>query len=399
VAAPGRAARFGLGAVLVAALFTLFLGFAHKSFCLRGDFGERAYGPSYCYTDLVPLYRSERLSEGRIPYLEADNEYPVGTGLFMWATSLPGRGEGDFFLTNALALSVLGLLIAGLLFSIAGDRAFMFALAPTLALSAFINWDLLAVAMTVGAVAAFLKRRDRAAGALLGLGAATKAFPALLIVPLVIDRLRSGERRGAARVAGWAAGAWVVANLPIALLAPERWSLFFRFSSERGPTGGTLWYALCGGQAPGGACLQPAAINALSLVAFLAGAVLIWRLTRARRPDFPRWTFGLPIFALFLLTNKVYSPQYSLWLLPWFVLAGIDLRLWVFFEVADAAVFYAEFTLIGNQIAGRSPSIVLLAFAVLLRSAALVAVLFGFVRGSRPGADAISSAAPAPSTA
>ena len=37
------------------------------------------------------------------------------------------------------------------------------------------------------------------------------------------------------------------------------------------------------------------------------------------------------MIALFLLTDKVYSPQYGLWPLPWFALALPSLRLFVAF--------------------------------------------------------------------
>ena len=37
-------------------------------------------------------------------------------------------------------------------------------------------------------------------------------------------------------------------------------------------------------------------------------------------PDFPRWQLIFPILVTFLLVGKVYSPQFSLWLLPWLVL-------------------------------------------------------------------------------
>jgi hypothetical protein len=46
---------------------------------------------------------------------------------------------------------------------------------------------------------------------------------------------------------------------------------------------------------------------------------------------------------LFLLTNKVYSPQYGLWLLPWFVLALPNVWVWAAFEIADVAVFVTRF--------------------------------------------------------
>ena len=378
MSAPGRRIRFGFSLALVATLFTLLVGFVHKSQCLLGDFNERAFGGISCYTDLIPLYRGAGLAEGKIPYLEARNEYPVGTGLFMWATSLPGRGEGDYFLTNAVALSGLAVLVAWILYWLVDRRALFFSLAPTLALGAFLNWDLLAVALATGATFAFLSRRDRAAGVLLGLGAAAKAFPALLLVPFALQRLIEGERRSAIRMFGWAGASWALLNAPFAALATERWSFVFPFSSERGPTPGTLWYVGCRALAGEGDCLAVGLVNGLSLALLTLGVTLV--VIAVRRTEAPIWTLGLPLLALLLLTSKVYSPQYSLWLLPWFALVLPDLRVFILFQAADVAVFFAEFAWIGAIASDPTSSIWSLGLAVLARAAALVAVVVAYVR-------------------
>jgi hypothetical protein len=90
----------------------------------------------------------------------------------------------------------------------------------------------------------------------------------------------------------------------------------------------------------------------------------------------------------FLLTNKVYSPQYGLWLLPWFVLALPDLRLFVAFEAADVAVFVTRFTWFGRLSAeGGDPAfegfsgvpIGAFELAVVLRAAILAICLVAWV--------------------
>ena len=45
---------------------------------------------------------------------------------------------------------------------------------------------------------------------------------------------------------------------------------------------------------------------------------------------------------IFLLTNKVYSPQYSVWLLPLFALALPQLRLFIAFEIADLQTAFQQ---------------------------------------------------------
>jgi hypothetical protein len=94
-------------------------------------------------------------------------------------------------------------------------------------------------------------------------------------------------------------------------------------------------------------------VNVLSLLVFVLVVMALWRWRAGREPDFPRWTLGFPLLVVFLLVNKVYSPQYSLWLLPWFALALPDVRLFVAFELADVAVFVTRFSWFGTMAAGE----------------------------------------------
>ncbi len=89
-------------------------------------------------------------------------------------------------------------------------------------------------------------------------------------------------------------------------------------------------------------------MNVASGALFVAALILVWVLRARRFPDFPRWTVGFPLIALFLMTNKVYSPQYGLWLLPWFAVALPGLRRFVVFEIADVAVFVTRFWWFGK---------------------------------------------------
>jgi len=115
-------------------------------------------------------------------------------------------------------------------------------------------------------------------------------------------------------------------------------------------------------------------------VLFVAASVLLYRLRRRVVPDFPRWTFGFAIMVAFLLTNKVYSPQYGLWLLPWFALVLPDLRLFAAFETADVAVFLTRFSWFGRYTDLGGLPIGAFEVAVLVRAAILVWCLVAWVR-------------------
>ena len=89
-------------------------------------------------------------------------------------------------------------------------------------------------------------------------------------------------------------------------------------------------------------------MNLLALASFLGLFAIVWVVKARREPSFPRWTLGFPMLVLFLVTNKVYSPQFGLWLLPWFALALPRIRPWLAFQVADVLVFVTRFWFFGR---------------------------------------------------
>jgi uncharacterized membrane protein len=367
--------------VLAATAVTLAAGWLLKSPCLGSWADGRQYN-RLCYSDVVALYASDDrdrgLNEERFPYLDGENEYPVLTGLAMWFPALPATSYASFFNWTAVLLTAAALITAGTLHRVAGDRALFFALAPSLAIYGFMNWDLVAVALATGATAAFLRERDLASGALLGAGAAAKLYPGLFAVPFALDRLRSGHRAGAARLVATAAGVWTVANIPFAVADFDRWSLFFRFNGSRGADWDTVWF-LAGRHL--GFTWDPALLNVLTLVALAVLSAVVWRAKVVRDPGFPAWTFGFPLVVLFLLTSKVYSPQYGLWLLPWFALAFPDARLFAAFQVADVAVFVTRFQFFA-RFDGLGPGLPFWSFeiALLVRVAILVTCVVAWIR-------------------
>jgi uncharacterized membrane protein len=354
---PVRAtAGVSLGLILLCLAGTLMLGAATKLPCASGDWrGDRQYR-LLCYSDIVPLLSTERLQGGRLPYLDACgptqngtncDEYPVLTMYFMRVAAwMWNRTTTGFLLSNELLLALCAVAIAVCLWTLVGVRALYFVLAPTFVIYAFMNWDLLAVALATGAIVALLHRRDRWAGVLLGLGAAAKLYPALFIIPFVIHRLRQREPDQAIGLFWSAAATWAVVNLPFAILAPGAWWTFFRFNAARIPDWDSIAYIAC--RHLPSMCFSTRVVNAGSLVAFVGLSAVVWVWKRRRDPGFERWTLVFPIVVLFRLTNKVYSPQYGLWLLPLFALVLPDLRTFVLFSAADVAVFATRFRFFGS---------------------------------------------------
>jgi uncharacterized membrane protein len=405
------AASVTLVTVLAATLVTLgVFGTGLKAQCAAGTWGDGRQYRHLCYSDIVPLYGTEDLSAGRLPYLdpcpaaagEQCDEYPVLTMYFLRAAAWLGHGFTGFFIANAMGLLAAALVTAWALYELVGARALYFAMAPTLLIYGFVNWDLLAVALATVGTLLFVRRRDGWSGILLGLGAAAKFYPALLVIPFVLHRLRERRRGDAAAIGLGAAGAYAAVNIPFILLAPHAWSTFFRFNVARPVDWDSLWFVACQRMHGNTGCGWPAGpVNRWSLVAFVALAGLVWLVRRAREPGFPAWTFAFPLLVAFLLTNKVYSPQYGVWLLPLFALALPRLPLFVAFEVADIAVFVTRFTWFGRLGASQGdPAFAgfhgaplgAFEFAVVLRAAVLVACLGAWALGER-GRHAIGTGA------
>ncbi|TML75091.1 MAG: hypothetical protein E6G04_12880 [Actinobacteria bacterium] len=64
-------------------------------------------------------------------------------------------------------------------------------------------------------------------------------------------------------------------------------------------------------------------------------------MAESRRARFRPYATSFGILLIWLLVAKVYSPQYALWLLPFFALVEIPWPGFVAFAVSDAAVWVA----------------------------------------------------------
>ncbi|GAC1323220.1 MAG: glycosyltransferase 87 family protein [Mycobacteriales bacterium] len=398
----GRHARVGgngwwtpVKVLLLLTVLTCSLGWWQKSACRVHPWSQEYQYTRLCYTDVFALYYAEGLAKGERPYLDHPVEYPVVIGGLMQAAAstvrvlpAPLRARGFYDLT-ALFLAGCALVVTLTTSRLAGRRrpwdAAMVALAPVLIVEGTINWDLAAAALTGLAMLAWARRRPGWAGVFLGLGTATKLYPALLLLALFLLCLRAGRLRPWVTATAAAAAAWLVVDVPVWVAAPGGFARFFAFSRTRGVDWGSLWYAVehVRGRAldsvvAGG---SPARLNALvmmSLVLGLVGIALL-ALRAARRPRLAQVVFL--VLVAFLLTNKVYSPQYSLWILPLAVLARprwTTFLAWQLGEVLEfAGVFYY---LIGIDKGGQGLPFAWFLGSVLLRDALLLGLATLVVR-------------------
>ena len=367
-----RRGRFWTAKRIILALtcLTLALSWVQKSPCQSGDWQQNVQYTRFCYTDVLALYYAEGLNEGKVPYRDHPVEYPVVTGYFMGALGLPVHAYGEshpdinqgtwFYNINALVLSALAVATAAVLLALRRRRPWdvaLFAVSPIIFFTATVNWDFLAIVLAAAGLYLWVKRRPAWAGVFLGLGAAAKLWPLFILGPLLVLALRSKTMRFWTRAAITTAVAWILANLPVYLLYEESWLRFFRLNRDRPIDWGTLWYigryldgkwnsGSPGDQGPFQWLSNHVhALNYLSyaLFALACAAIALLAWLAPRRPRVAQLAFL--VVAAFLITSKVWSQQYVLWLLPLIVLArprwGAILA-WTVAEFGYFTAFYAE---------------------------------------------------------
>jgi uncharacterized membrane protein len=387
--------------------------------CSSGNWeGSKQY-THLCYSDPVPLFGIYGQGDGAVPYLDAKVEYPVLTGGFMtlaaavsrWYDGLAAGGGllppvppvQSYTVVTSLLLAVCALVTTRALLPLTGRRPWdtaMVALSPVLLVYAYNNWDLLAVALTTLGMWAWARRRPGLAGVLLGLGVAAKLYPVLVLGALFLLCLRAGRLGAWFRAAGAAAAAWLAVNLPVALAAPENWGWFFAFSRQRPANPESIWNILLTASddrildGPLGAGETPSVLNAVVAVVLLAlAAGVAWLVLAA--PVRPRVaSVAFLLLAGFLLLNKVYSPQYALWLLPLAVLARPRWRSLLSWQATEAVVWgLTMLHYLGTE--NRGVGVEWFFLAVLVRDVALVVLMVLVAREVlRPDSDVVRTSWP-----
>ncbi|MDN5932601.1 MAG: glycosyltransferase 87 family protein [Pseudonocardia sp.] len=372
----GVPARIVLAVLVLLTGVTLALGYANKARCTGPEYDAAGRSvPDYeirvdrdvCYSDIQYLWLGRDVDKHVFPYVSGSItpegqlvggvvEYPVLTGLLIWAGALFVSTDGGFLLASALLMAPFGLLTGWMLGRMARWRALLWAVGPPLVLYAFHNWDLPVVACAVGAIYVMHGRTterplaDRAtvAAVLLGIGFALKLYPGAFVLPLalhVLAQSRPGslDWRGALRVPLAAGATVVLANLPFAVAGFEGWRASFTFQQLRDVdlTTNSIWYwGFRPESDPENLAFQRAVDVASPLLVLLSFAVAAgvgwWRFRRTG--SYPWIAVSAAMLCGFMLLHKVHSPQYTLWLLPFFVLLAVPWGWIGAYLVADAVM-------------------------------------------------------------
>lgn len=358
----GRHARSPRGRATVAALLILLtllstgIGIGMREPCFKTAWtggGNQQY-THMCYTDVPFMYQGRGFSQNQVAYYSTNPndylEYPVLTGTAMETAALlakhvPGdannQGRWFYLFTTWFLLAFAAIAVLALI-GIAGPRpwdAALFALAPGLVLTGTINWDLIAVGLASVALLAWARGKPVLAGVFIGLGTAAKLYPALLLVALILLCWRAGRMKEWALCTAGALGSWLLVNLPFMIENWHSWIYFYTFNKGRAADWGSLWLFL--EYSPLHLSFTANSINtafAILLMLSCVGIGLITWLAR-HRPRLAQVAFLTA--AAFILFNKVYSPQYVLWLIPLAVLARPRWRDFLIWQACEVGYYCA----------------------------------------------------------
>jgi len=294
----------------------------------------------------TPVYQryGDAMLDGQVPYLDFRVEYPpAALPVFLLPAIGDGHDERTYRRNFERLMVVCGLLaIAGVAIALSAlvaepDRlvaALGFAALAPLALGSVIltRFDLWPAALLVLGLAAVLADRRRTGLGVLGLAAATKIFPIVVVPPALAYVWRRHGRREALVCGAVCAGVVALCFLPFVRLSPggvwdslhrqaERplqieslgssflllahqfgvWTVQLNLSHGSQNQGGSLAAALAAIQS----VVQALVVVAL-WVAFARGPATKERLVR----------YSAACVAAFIAFGKVLSPQFLIWLIP-----------------------------------------------------------------------------------
>jgi hypothetical protein len=287
------------------------------------------------YTDIIWLYIRDNVARHPRPYLDYPLEYPPLTGGLSYLLGFAPSLRAYFALTCTM-LTLGGLATVAALGGLPGANRWWFAATPALLVYGMLNWDLAAVGLTALALLAYSRGRD--AWGTLALVAAVwlKFFPLVFLGAILVERLRERRWRAVATIAVLFALGSAAINLPLALKNRAGWAYFFTFNDERRAEP-SIWTIL--------PRLTIPQVNILSLVVLVIGGLILAALAlRARGQVF--LPLGAALLLWWLFVNKIYTPQYGLWVYLALALLAVPRGFWQGFVLFDLAYYVASFQIL-----------------------------------------------------
>jgi hypothetical protein len=296
----------------------------------------------------TPVYQhyGNEIAHGKLPYRDFALEYPPGALPVFALPGLVSHGGHDqdvrpgfrrtfetlMWMCGALALIAMALtlrVIGGALWA----PLLFGALAP-LALGTVIlsRFDLWPAALAAGALAALVSQRFRLGHVLLGLGAAAKFYPGVLLPLAVAYTWNRRGRREALVCLALGIGVFALVVVPFLVLAPDGVWHSVRVQLERPlqvESSGAAFllvahnvfgFALAGETSHGSQNVAGGAAHVVAIVSsVLQAGVLVWiwwAFARGPATAAALVRSSAAAVCAFVAFGKVLSPQFLIWLIP-----------------------------------------------------------------------------------
>ena len=304
-------------ALLALAIFAALLSFVKFSPCQDINWATPGQYIHACYSDLPSLFGERGMVDNTWPYASDTNsvEYPVLTGLVMYATSFVAHSPISYFNFNAFLMALLFIGLVFIVYRIKPEFTYLLPLAPAMIASLYINWDLWAIATMMLAIYWFDRKAYLYSSLALAVSISTKFLPVFLLLPILYILWRSNQIREIFKYTATTFALWLAINLPFALTTPTGWWRFYKLNLSREADWGSLWLAFSQ------LGLGLANLNYLAVLLLLIGltAFVIFLFEVKSTPTLASVAFI--VLAIVMIASKVYSPQYVLWLTPLAVIA------------------------------------------------------------------------------
>lgn len=327
------------------------------------------YKIKYSATGLYFDYASQIIN-GKMPYLDFNLEYPPFSLLFF---ILPRLGVSSWKAFSTLyQVEVLVCVLIGLwlVYSIArrlGKAPWKLMAVYTAAILVIgpitgQQYDIFPAVMTLASVYLFWLGKTRSSWALLALGTMTKLYPAVIVPVFLIYYIKNRQYRQ--MWLGLITFTLIILVLlaPFLIISPESiWNLisyhsergiqfestysaFLLAADELGLVSVGLIFSYGSWNLVGPLADTLAGISTYLLVAALFFAYwFIYRQVRPGKSQFTRLgAYSLLLISIVLITSKVFSPQYLIWLVPIMPLIFNRWRqaVWLIFLFIGVSTFY-----------------------------------------------------------
>jgi uncharacterized membrane protein len=247
-------------------------------------------------------------------------EYPALTGLIMWVISffipISEMAVINYYWLTAFLNTLLFGFSAYLVSKLSDLKSSYYViLAPAVLYSLNRNWDIWALVPMLLALLYFEKKAYKKSAISLAIAIATKFFPVVLLLPIIVIFFQRKQFRIAVEYVLWLFVTWLIINLPFAVINFEGWFYFYKFSFERGLGSGSffeIFFKL-------GIVSQFSDLIFYLLNLSIFGVVFLFYIVNRKPLTLVEASFYI-LFA-FTLFNKQYSVQYIIWLAPFAVLA------------------------------------------------------------------------------